>query len=79
MRIRFGELKRLIGEANRNRRTGQYSYEANFERLCTCGHPLAVHAGDAPHPCFNDDTGIAGATGEDCTCERFRPIRGKKA
>lgn len=82
MRIKLGELKKLVKEAgavhNRNRHTGQYTYSSNFERMCVCGHSLAVHTGEAPHSCMNDDT-YAGGTGEACDCEKFRLARGKKA
>lgn len=78
MRILVGDLRRLIWEA-RNRHTGQYSYEGQWDRLCRCGHTLGVHAGEAPHPCFNGDSGMEGATGEPCDCPRFRPAKVKKA
>jgi hypothetical protein len=78
MRITVGKLRRLVHEANRNRHTGQYSYENKWDRLCVCGHTLGVHAADAPHPCFNEDAGLKGATGEPCDCQRFKPVRVKK-
>lgn len=76
MRLTVARLKRLIREA-RNRHTGQYSYEGQWDRVCTCGHTLGVHAGDPPHPCFNDDPYLKGATGEPCDCQRFRAPRVK--
>jgi len=63
--------------SNRNRHTGQYSFEGNYERLCVCGHTLGTHAAEPPHDCFNEDTGIESATGEVCECKRFRPSKKK--
>lgn len=53
---------------------GKYSFEGNWERVCTCGHTLGIHAAEPPHPCFNEDTGIEGATGKACDCAKFSPL-----
>jgi len=57
----------------RERATGRYGFEGDYERLCVCGHKLGAHAAQAPHDCFNSDTGLKGATGETCECKRFGP------
>ena len=57
---------------NRNRNNGQYTYSADFSRLCRCGHSLGVHTGEAPHECLNGDQYLDGATGEPCACVKFR-------
>jgi hypothetical protein len=33
----------------RNRRTGRYSYEGQWDRLCVCGRTLRVHDAEPPH------------------------------
>lgn len=58
----------------RNRQSGQYSYEGNFDRLCKCGRTLGVHDAEAPHP-FGDmmmdpREGLP-------ECSRFRPATPK--
>lgn len=63
--------------ATRERATGQYAFSGDMSRLCRCGHTLGIHAGEAPHPCFNGDKYAEGATGEDCACERFKPANAK--
>lgn len=63
---------------SRNHKTGQFSYEGNYERMCICGHTLGIHAAEAPHDCFNEDTGIKGTTGESCSCAKFRPKKIKQ-
>jgi hypothetical protein len=55
----------------RERASGRFGYTGDFGRLCRCRHPLGIHAGEAPHPCFNEDAGIEGASGESCECMRF--------
>lgn len=57
--------------AKRDRKSGRYSYDGDFSRVCRCGHTLGIHAAEAPHPCFNEDDGIG--DGAPCACERFRP------
>lgn len=51
--------------------SGKFSFEGGWHRLCICGHMLGVHAGEPPHPCFNEDIGIEGATGHPCNCKKF--------
>lgn len=80
-------MERLEGKGNReaapagafrDRATGQYAHRT-MEALCTCGHPLGVHAAATERgcrPCFNGDAHAAGATGgEPCDCIRFRKSR----
>ncbi len=53
---------------------GQYDY-SNMELMCECGHKLGVHSGEndtKKRPCFNEDSGLAGATGKKCSCKTFR-------
>lgn len=63
---------------HREERTGRFGFTGKFSRLCTCGHPLGVHAGEPPHPCFDEDTG-AGGTGSDCRCSKFVLARRRKS
>lgn len=70
--------ERDTGKCFRNRaRNGRYTFDGDMSRLCVCGHPLAIHAGAAPHDCFNEDR-AGGGTGEPCSCKRFRLSRGKR-
>jgi hypothetical protein len=66
-----------VNDANRkrNRRNGQYTFEGDFDRLCTCGHTLGVHTAEAPHECINGDVDLEGATGEQCDCAKFKPSK----
>lgn len=52
----------------RERSTGRYGFDGNWERLCTCGHRLGFHTGVAPHSCIASDFIKC-----DCECTRFRP------
>jgi len=52
-------------------RDGRYSFDGDMTRACSCGHKLGVHAGAAPHPCFNNDLG----DGVECACSKFKLIR----
>lgn len=70
----------------RDRSTGQYSFEGQWDRLCVCGHELGVHAAEAPHDCMNSDrVNIYGAADPrafrfqktDCACLKFRLSRKK--
>lgn len=57
---------------------GRYGFDGNWERLCVCGHTLGIHAAQndtGKRPCFNEDSGIVGATGEPCDCKHFRPSK----
>lgn len=54
-------------------RDGRYDFN-NMDLFCECGHRLGVHAGEngtKTRPCFNEDLGIEGATGETCNCQNF--------
>lgn len=62
----------------RDRRTGQYAHSADMDRMCICGHPLAVH-GEAGRTCLNEDVYCdPRATGDACGCDRFSPKRSKR-
>ena len=70
----------------RDRSTGQYGFQGDWNRLCVCGHELGFHGGEAPHECFNEDRlNIGSGDGLDakrvppttCACRRFRPSRKK--
>jgi len=73
-----------VSQQPRERRTGLYSFQGNWERLCECGHALGLHTAQAPHECMaGDATQIAPEKypvdlGE-CDCVRFRPKHGKKS
>lgn len=56
---------------NRARRTGRYTFEGNWDRLCTCGRTLGVHDAEAPHP-FGDYSLDSQALPE---CNAFKPAR----
>ena len=62
-----------VANTNRAKQTGRFTYSSDFDRLCRCGHRLAVHAGAAPHDCFNSDPNVG--DGADCDCAKFRPAR----
>ena len=54
---------------------GKFGFDNKWHRLCTCGHRLGVHAAPndrSTRPCFNEDSGIEGATGESCDCKHFK-------
>lgn len=56
---------------------GQYAYDNNFDRMCTCGHPLAVHLAGG-FDCINGDKACdERATGLQCDCRKFRPSKKK--
>lgn len=56
---------------SRDSKTGKYSYEGNWDRLCVCGHSLGeYHTAEPPHPCGNNGTGLI-----DCDCTKFRPAK----
>ena len=63
---------------DRERSTGRYGWGGDNRRLCTCGHPLAVHLAEPPHACADADRHMDGATGSPCTCARFRLARGAR-
>jgi hypothetical protein len=57
---------------SRDKSSGQYSYDGNWDRLCICGHTLGEsHAAEPPHPCGANGTGV-----NDCECKKFRPKKG---
>lgn len=56
----------------REKRSGRFTFDGNFERPCVCGHIFGVHTAAAPHECMNGDTG-AGGSGEPCDCTKFKP------
>jgi hypothetical protein len=75
-----GELPTSILEASkpaprraRERATGRYGFEGDWERLCTCGHTLGHHLAEAPHGCIESDFADV-----ECDCERFRPAKRTK-
>jgi hypothetical protein len=54
----------------RDRRSGQYTHNEDWERQCVCGHALGNHAAESSggmRPCFSSDI-----THVDCPCEKFR-------
>ncbi len=55
----------------RNRATGRYSFEGQWERLCVCGRTLGVHDAEPPHA-FADFSREELANGGP-ECDRFRP------
>ncbi len=60
---------------SRARKTGQYSYEGNWDRLCVCGRTLGVHDSEAPHA-FGDYS-LDGREGLP-DCDKFKPAKVKK-
>jgi len=65
-----------LQKQKRDRRSGRYTYEGQYQRLCVCGHVLGQHLAEAPHGCIQEDErGVIG--GAACPCERFRPSRAK--
>ena len=54
----------------REKASGRYGYEGQWDRLCRCGHTLGVHLAEAPHPCA-----VADLKDESCDCERFKPAK----
>jgi hypothetical protein len=59
--------------ANQRARDGRFTYDGDYDRLCRCGHRLGVHAGAAPHDCFNEDPSVG--DGCECKCQKFRPAK----
>lgn len=70
----YGDYRYAPKTQPRNKKTGQYSFEGNWDRLCVCGHRLGAHAGEPPHDCFS---GQMDDGGEYCDCPKFRPSRRK--
>lgn len=65
----------------RERETGRYGFDGDFERLCVCGHPLGLHTAEAPHECLaidahSIDTERFQRPLPDCDCIRFKRSRG---
>lgn len=63
----------MTHEAQRQYRdptNGQYAYDGDFDRLCTCGHTLGIHIAGG-FECINIDLG----DGTDCDCRKFKPVR----
>ena len=59
---------------NARNKAGQFDF-STMTLICTCGHPLSVHAGEnetKERPCFNEDCGLEGATGKSCKCKNFK-------
>jgi hypothetical protein len=48
--------------------TGQYAYDADFDRLCKCDHTLGNHLSGG-FDCINQDMGDR----TPCPCVKFRP------
>jgi hypothetical protein len=62
-------------EKARERDTGRYMAENNWERLCVCGHTLGDHSAESSggmRPCFAGDV-----EGISCDCEKFRQKKHK--
>lgn len=66
----------------REKGTGRYTYDGDWDRLCVCGHTLGTHTavrarnpetGKMEQPCIVGDLGH-----EFCDCSCFRPKREKK-
>lgn len=69
----FNPKERLMKNTARNKH-GQYDFN-NMELICRCGHKLSIHAGEnetKERPCFNEDKGVNGATGDNCNCSNFK-------
>jgi hypothetical protein len=58
--------------ANKDRRTGRYTFDGKWDRLCKCGHTLGHHLAAAPHACIAGDFGF-----DPCRCEKFTPKKEK--
>ncbi len=56
---------------DREKATGRYGFEGDFDRLCVCGHRLGVHLAKAPHECVREEAGKS----DGCGCVRFRVQR----
>jgi hypothetical protein len=65
---------------NRERGTGRYAFDGEFDRLCECGHTLGVHtaergrdfeSGRMMQECINHDVG----DGTLCNCVCFKPAK----
>jgi hypothetical protein len=55
--------------------TGQYAFDGDFARMCTCGHTLGVHAAGG-FDCLAG-TGVLDdpSPGTTCECRKFRQSR----
>jgi diguanylate cyclase (GGDEF)-like protein len=62
-----GEEEEKPRDVRARRKSGQYSYQGKWDRLCVCGAKLGDHMAAAPHD--YDTTG----------CEGFRPAKTKKS
>lgn len=54
----------------RERSTGRYGFDGQFDRVCTCGHTLGNHTAVAPHSCIEGDFSDVS-----CDCAKFRPAK----
>jgi hypothetical protein len=59
---------------SRDRKTGRYSFEGDWDRVCVCGRRLGDHDAEAPHG-FGD---LSMDSRELPDCSRFRPSRPEK-
>lgn len=69
-----GEPSDLKFERERERGTGRFVHDGQWDRLCVCGHPLGHHTAAAEQgmrPCIECDF----TAGCDCDCMKFRPQR----
>ena len=57
---------------------GQYAFDGRLERVCVCGHTLAVHCAGSPSDCLfyslpeYERKGQQGEANAECGCMKFR-------
>lgn len=57
----------------RDRDTGRFAHEENWDRLCVCGHTLGNHTAASTgkyRPCIEPTC--------ECECEKFKPAKKNK-
>ena len=62
---------------------GKYAFDGRLDRLCVCGHTLAVHSSGSPPDCifYNlpkvEQAGKPGEAKPDCGCLKFKQSKRK--
>lgn len=77
------EYVRATDPPRKRETDGQYAFDGNLQRLCVCGHSLAVHSAGSPADCLlyslpeNDPQRQHERAPIDCGCKKFRLTRAK--
>ena len=70
-----------FNNARKRESNGQYAFDGKLERICVCGHTLAVHCAGSPADCLfyslpaSERKGQQGESNPNCDCAKFRQSR----